>query len=158
MKNARDNDFKNVEIRVNADISHACTVKVCLRIWVNMGVRAQISPGRLLSLVRISKCQWNVREARRPSRPGSRARLSLKGPGSSGGLDDIWCNLSLVFDHFCTKLMTNISEIILVLRDEWWVDHFWDTLPVCHSVRKVHFLQALDNEHHPQKRIYKIAK
>ena len=39
----------------------------------------------------------------------------LKGPGSSGVLDAIWCNLSLVLEHFCTKFMTNISEIILVL-------------------------------------------
>ena len=39
----------------------------------------------------------------------------LKGPGSSGILDAIWCNLSLVLEHFGKNIMTNISEIILVL-------------------------------------------
>ena len=85
--------------------------------------------GGLLSLARISKRPCNyVRKARRPSRPG-RVQGPHKGPGSSGVLDAIWCNLSLLFEHFCTKFMTNISEIILVLSMGDESITFEDTLP-----------------------------
>ena len=40
----------------------------------------------------------------------------LKGPESSGILHALWCNLSLIFEHFCTKFMNNILEILVELR------------------------------------------
>jgi len=56
----------------------------------------------------------------------------LKGPGSSGVLDAIWCNLSLVLEHFCTKFVTNISEFLFVLS---MGDESITLRKLCHSVR-----------------------